>query len=339
MQVMRGLICILLLVPALFAAKTLDIYFIDVEGGQATLIVSPSGQSMLVDAGWSDHNFRDANRIAHAAKQAKIKKIDYLLITHYHEDHVGGVPNLVEKIPVMNFLDHGPNVETGKDARRLSDAYVKAIGTANHTVVKPGDTIPLKGLEVKVLTSAGQRIQAPLMGAGQSNPLCGQDHRRAPDPSENAQSVGFLLTYGNFRFLDMGDLTWNKELELACPVNLIGTVDLYLVTHHCTNLSGPASLVHALRPRVAVTNSGATKGGSPETWRVVRSSPGLEDIWQLHFAVAGGKETNAPDPFIANMADKAVNCGGAYIKVSAMPTGEFSVLNTRNRYEKRYPPR
>lgn len=339
MHLMRGLMCALLLVPALFGAKTLDIYFVDVEGGQATLIVSPNGDSMLVDTGWSDHNFRDADRIAYVARKAKVKKIDYLLITHYHEDHVGGVPNLVQKIPVANFIDHGANVETGRDAGRLMDGYLKAVGTTSRITAKPGGRIPLKGVEVKVLTSNGERIQTPLMGAGQSNPLCGQDRRRAPDPSENARSVGFLLTYGNFRFLDLGDLTWNKELDLACPVNLIGTIDVYLATHHGTNLSGPATLVHALRPRVAVMGNGATKGGSPDTWKTIRSSPALEDLWQLHFAVAGGKETNSPDPFIANMADRAENCGGAYIKLSALPTGEFRVLNTRNKYEKQYPGR
>jgi competence protein ComEC len=336
MHVMRSVIFALLFAPVLFGAKTLDIYFIDVEGGQATLIVSPGGESMLVDTGWSDHNFRDALRIAAAAKAAKVKKLDYVVITHYHEDHVGGVPNLVQKLPVLNFVDHGPNSESDKSAKRLSDAYLKAAGAAHRITVKPGDSIPLKGVEVKVLTANGDRIQAPLMGAGQSNPLCGQDQKRAADPSENARSVGIVLSYGSFRFLDLGDLTWNKELELGCPVNLIGKVDVYLSTHHGTNQSGPASLVHALRPRVAIMNNGSNKGGSAEAWQVMRSVPALEDLWQLHFAVAGGKETNSPDPFIANMADLPADCPGYYIKLSAMSTGQFSVYNTRNKYEKQY---
>jgi beta-lactamase superfamily II metal-dependent hydrolase len=336
MHLMRGLILALLLCPVVFAARNLEIYFVDVEGGQATLIVSPSGESLLVDAGWSNHNYRDALRILAAAKSARIKKIDYLLVTHYHEDHVGGVPNLVSKIPVGTFLDHGPNTETDKNARRLSDAYAKAIGGAPHKVVKPGDTIPLKGLEIKVLVGRGNRIQTPLMGAGQSNALCGQDPKRSADPSENARSVGFLLSFGSFRFLDLGDLTWNHELELACPVNKIGTVDVYLSTHHGANLSGPATLVHALRPRVAIMNNGARKGGSPEAWQTIRNSPGLIDLWQLHFAIAGGKQTNSPDPFIANLEE---SCAGYAIKLSALPTGAFSVLNTRNRYEKQYPAR
>jgi competence protein ComEC len=158
--------------------------------------------------------------------------------------------------------------------------------------------------------------------------------KRDADPTENARSTGMLITYGKFRMLDIGDLTWNKELELVCPNNLIGTVDLYLTTHHGLALSGPPALVHALRPRVAIMNNGARKGGNPAAWQIIKDSPGLEDIWQLHYSVEGGKEHNAPDSFIANVDE--VGDAGSYFKVSAESDGSFTVTNSRNKYHKEY---
>ena len=141
---------------------------------------------------------------------------------------------------------------------------------------------------------------------------------RDEDKTENARSLGTLITFGKFRIIDLGDLTWNKEHDLVCPNNKIGTVDVYLTTHHGMNMSGPAAIVHALHPRVAIMNNGARKGGTPEAWQVVHSSPGIEDIWQVHYAVAGGKENNAPDTFIANVDEQ---CEGKYIKLSVQPDG------------------
>jgi beta-lactamase superfamily II metal-dependent hydrolase len=323
-------------VPCLLsAAKNLEIYSIDVEGGQATLFVSPSGESMLVDTGWGGFNRRDADRIVAAAKHAGVKKIDYLVITHYHSDHVGGVLQLSERMPIHNFVDHGPSVEDNQQGKVLFNTYKEYRDKGNHIEVKPGDTVPIKGIDVKVLSAAGKVIDAPLPGAGQPNPECAGFQMKDPDPSENAQSVGLLITYGSFRMIDMGDLTWNKEKDLVCPVNKIGPVDLYLVSHHGMNISGSPQFVHALHPKVALMNNGPRKGGTPEAWQTIHDTPGLQDLWQLHFAVAGGKEHNSADNVIANL-DETTVCTGNWVRVEAQKDGSFKLYNSRNKYEQSY---
>ena len=315
------------------ASSSLDIYFVDVEGGQATLIVAPSGESMLIDTGSPGFDGRDANRIVAAAKAANVSRIDYLIITHHHSDHVGGVAQLAERMPIGSFIDHGPSVETGTQVGELAAAYSKAFHKGRHRVVMPGDQIPLRGVEVRVLTANGRRIVAPLEGAGRPNPFCAGVNRQADDPTENARSVGILVTFGKFRFIDLGDLTWNKELDLMCPSNSVGTVDVYLTSHHGLKLSGSPALVHALHPRVAIMNNGARKGGEPEAWKIVRASPGLEDLWQLHYAIAGGKQTNVAEKYIANPDEP---CEGKYLVVSAQADGSFTVTNSRNSFSKNY---
>jgi beta-lactamase superfamily II metal-dependent hydrolase len=334
MPAMRMLLCLVLALVAPLGARDLEIYFVDVEGGQATLIVTPSGEAMLVDAGWPGNGGRDADRIAAAARSAGVKQIDYLVVTHHHLDHVGGVPPLAEKMPVRTFVDHGPNIETGKQAQALTAAYQKALAGGKHLVVKPGDRIPLKGVDVEVVAAGGERIASPVKGAGASNPACASAKRQEDDPSENARSVGFVLRHGNFRFVDLGDLTWNKELELACPSNRIGTADVFLVSHHGMDISNSPALVEAIRPRVAVMNNGAKKGGSPEAWRVVKKSPGLEDLWQLHYAVKAGAEANSPEQLIANPQE--ASCQGHWLKLTARADGSFTVTNSRNQYTKTY---
>ncbi|MBI2680184.1 MAG: MBL fold metallo-hydrolase [Candidatus Solibacter usitatus] len=315
------------------AAKNLDIYFVDVEGGQATLFVAPSGQSLMVDTGWPGLNSRDADRIAAVAKLAGVKQIDYLLVTHYHSDHVGGAAQLAAKLPIKNFVDHGPSVETDADGQKLYNNYLKAREGGTHIQVKPGDKLPINGLDVIIVAAGGDAIPLALAGAGQPNPACATTKKMDADPTENARSVGALITYGKFRTIDLGDLTWNKENELVCPNNKIGTVDMYITTHHGMDISNSPAIVNALHPRVAVMNNGARKGGSPAAWQTIHQSPGLEDIWQVHFAIEGGKDNNSPDAMIANVDETG---SAHWIKVSAAVDGSFTVMNSRNKYTKSY---
>ncbi len=320
---------------AVAATKPMEVYFIDTEGGQATLIVSPSGQSMVIDTGWDGFNNRDADRIAAAAAKSGIKQIDYLLITHYHSDHVGGVPQLAAKLPIKNFVDHGPNFEAGRKAPDdLFNAYTATRDKGNHLLVKPGDRVPIKGLDVEILTAAGNVLTRALPNAGQPNPYCASTKPKEEDKSENARSVGSVIAYGKFRLLDLGDLTWNKELDLVCPDNRIGTVDVYLTSHHGLSQSGSPALVDAVHPRVAIMNNGATKGGNPDAWQVVHDVPGLEGLWQLHTAEASGSH-NTDAEMIANPDSKSD--AGNWIKLTAMPTGAFTVTNGRTGFSKTYP--
>jgi competence protein ComEC len=330
------LIAGLALVPAAFAAhasKRLQIYFIDVEGGQSTLVVTPSGQSLLIDTGWPSADARDANRIVAAANAAGLKRIDYVLITHYHDDHVGGVPQLVERIEVGTFVDHGPNQEDSDATRRNYDAYQKAIGVHPHIVATPGMGLPLKGLEVHILSAAGNLIQSPLPGAGTANPYCSTEPTPQEDVTENARSLGLLIDYGSFRFLDLGDLTKKKELELVCPNNLIGSADLFLVNHHGLDLSNSKALVWSVHPRVAIFDNGAHKGGSPAAWQIVHDSPGIEAVWQLHYAMNSDQEHNVAAEQIANLTEQP---DGQYIKVEASSDGTFTVTNSRNGIHQTY---
>lgn len=315
------------------APKPMQIYFIDVEGGQATLVVSPSGQSLLIDAGWPGYEGRDADRILAAAHQAGLQQIDYVLITHYHRDHVGGVPGLVDGIKVGTFVDHGPNLEDSQVTRADYAAYQKAIAGHAHVVVKPGWKLPLKEIDVRVLSAAGEHITAPLAGSGEANSYCKSEPSASDDSTENARSVGVLITYGQFRFLDLGDLTKKKELELACPNNLLGTVDLFLVTHHGADQSNPKALVWALRPRAAVIDNGARKGASPAAWQIVHDAPGLEDLWQLHYAAESDRDHNMDPDHIANVKE---NCEGKYFKVTAESDGAFTLTNARTGNQKTY---
>jgi beta-lactamase superfamily II metal-dependent hydrolase len=310
-------------------------YFVDVEGGQATLIVAPGGQSMLIDTGWDGFDGRDAKRIAVAAKMAGISQIDYLLVTHYHDDHVGGVPQLLDQIKVSTFLDHGPNREDSDDTRRNYAAYEKAVAQAKvrRQTVKPGDKFSLGEVEVEVLAADGQVIREPLPGAGESNALCASQPAAVDDPSENSRSAAVILQYGKLRVLDLGDLTKKKELELACPKNLIGRVDLFVVTHHGANESNPKALVHAVQARVAIMDNGSHKGASPDAWEIVEQAPGLADLWQVHAALDSGKDHNVAADRIANLEE---HCEGEPLLVSAESDGTITLTNPRNKFSKTY---
>jgi beta-lactamase superfamily II metal-dependent hydrolase len=326
-------LCFLISASGFGRDKNLEITFVDVEGGQATLIVSPSGESLLIDTGWPGFGGRDADRIVAAARAAGLMRINYVLITHYHEDHVGGVPQLAQRIPIGTFIDHGPSVETDSKTASLVSAYNGAVAKARHLVVKPGDKIPIRGIDIDVVTAGGEAIRSPLAGAGQANPLCSDPTPRLEDTGENARSIGVLIRYGKFHMIDLGDLTWDKERELACPRNLVGHISLYLSTAHAHPGFGQAVMVHALAPRVAIMNNGSRKGGDPAAWQIVHSAPGLEDLWQLHYATESPVNLNAPSDWVANPEEE---CEAESLKLAAKKDGSFTVLNLRNGFSKRY---
>jgi beta-lactamase superfamily II metal-dependent hydrolase len=319
-------------IAAAQAVKPLEIHFIDVEGGQATLFVLPTGESMLVDTGFPALNGRDADRIAGAAKRAGLSRIDTLVVTHYHSDHVGGVPALASRIPIGTFVDHGPTVESGDAPAALYNAYLDARAKGRHVLARPGEAMRVGDLAIAFVSAGGDLIAKPLAGAGDANALCAGYTPKEVDATENARSVGMLLTYGRFRMLDLGDLTWNKEHDLACPNNLIGKVDVYLTTHHGLNQSGLPALVYAVHPRVAIMNNGARKGGSVDALRSLRAAPGLEDLWQLHYSLEGGAALNAPEPLLANVDETTAH----EITIAAQRDGSFVVTNARNGHTKRY---
>ena len=322
--------------PGPAGQKSLRIYFVDVEGGQATLFVTPEGKSLLIDTGWPGNNNRDAERIASAAKDAGISRIDFVLITHYHDDHVGGAPQLAAKIPVGTFIDHGELRETNNpNAQRVNKAYEELLATGKykHIVAKPGEVLPITGMQVRVVTADGEVIDRPLPGGGKENPACANAEKPEVDTTENPRSLGTLITFGKLRILDLGDLTADKELPLMCPMNKIGKIDIYIVSHHGSEPSGSAALVHGIAPRVAIMDNGEKKGGSPKAWDVVKSAPGLEDFWQLHYSAEGGNEHNVAPEFIANLQGRDQ---GNYLKLTAETDGSFGVFNSRTKETKKY---
>jgi competence protein ComEC len=342
------------------AVRTLDIYVVDVEGGNATLFVSPSGESLLIDSGNAGAGaVRDAERIMAAVKDAGLMQIDNLITTHWHGDHFGGMAELAARVPIRHFIDHGPNVQPGAAADEfLRKTYPDLYARAKHTVVKPGDKISVAGLDVLVVASAGETIKTALPGAGRANSYCAS-FKPGDNNAEDPMSVGTYVTFGQFRTIHLGDLTKNKEFELMCPNNRIGTVDVLLGLHHGVDSSNSEVLVHALRPRVAIMNNGTRKGGQVEVMKTLHSSPGLEDLWQMHFSQLSGQEYTVPGMFIANVLDEPlaampvapisapppgpdappapVHNGRAYwIKVSARTDGSFTVTNARNGFSKTY---
>ncbi len=321
---------VLLCAPLLHGAKTFDMWAIDTEGGKALLLVSPSGQSMLIDTGFPGNNDRDTNRIVEACQAAGVTKLDILVTTHYDLDHVNNTPSLLARIPAATFVDHGePSV---KDARTLAafNAYRELADKGKRIVVKPGDKIPFGDVDVLVVTSAGQVLTTPVAGAGAPNPACAGVERMTwpranEDTSENGNSVGLLFTYGRFRMLDLGDLTWNRELELMCPNNPLGTVDLFQVSHHGNSISNSPALVNAIQARASIMNNGVKKVGAASAIKILKSAPGMQAPYQLHWS-ANAPDDNPPDQFIANLQDSP---DGKWIKVSAEASGTFTVTNAR----------
>ena len=342
---------------------TLDIYVIDVEGGNATLFVAPSGESLLIDTGnvAPDAAIRDSERIMAAAKDARLTRIDNLIITHWHGDHYGGLAELAKRIPIRHFIDHGPNAQPAPAVDEfLANVYPQLHANAKHTVAKPGDKIAVAGLDVQVVASGGETIKTALPGAGAPNPYCAS-FKPGPNNAEDPMSVGVYVTFGKFRTVHLGDLTKNKEFELMCPNNRIGAIDLFLGLHHGQNTSNAEVMIHATHPRVGIMNNGTRKGGEPDSMQVLHTSPGLEDLWQMHFSQLSGQEYTVPGMFIANLLDEpsaampvtpiaapqpgpnvppppAHNGPAYWIKVAAQSDGTFTVTNTRNGFAKAYAP-
>ena len=296
-------------VAAQVRTGTLTIYYIDTEGGQSTLFVGPGGESLLVDTG--NGGDRDLGRIADTLRSAGVSKIDHLWTTHYHGDHVGSLLELAKRFPVAHFYDHGkPHPNDRIVSAQFLSAY-EALSAGKRTIVKPGEAVKMSGVDITAVASANQFIRSNLPGGGAQNASCAgvkpKDESAYPD-TDNGESAGFVLTYGRFRTIDLGDLTWNGELDLMCPTNRIGTVDLYLTSHHGLEKSGSPALVQALRPRVVVMNNGTRKGGTPEAFAALQQTVGIEDLWQLHWSYNVGLD-NAPARFIANVDDPTTIAG------------------------------
>jgi competence protein ComEC len=317
-------------------ADKLRIYFIDVEGGQSTLFVTPAGQSLLIDTGWPGNNGRDADRIVAAAKKAGLSKIDYVLITHYHADHAGGIPQLVARIPVGTFLDHGPNREldkgiTEKDYALYQEELAKGKSKVIHET--PGSVLPVKGIAVTVISADGNLIDTALPGAGAENQYCKGAQTPPTDQTENSRSLGIEINFGKLRLLDLGDLTKDKEKQLMCPLNKLGRIDVYIVSHHGWEQSSSPLFVNAIHARVAIMDNGAKKGGSTPVLQTIKAAPGLETLWQLHYSEEGGPTNNTAAEFIANPEGPDA---GHSIELVAGKDGSFDVINSRTGLSKHY---
>jgi beta-lactamase superfamily II metal-dependent hydrolase len=305
---MLATLCVLAVVLGLSAQSrngALTIYYIDTEGGQSTLFVGPGGESLLVDTG--NAGDRDLGRIVETLRTAGLTKIDHLWTTHFHSDHVGALVEVAKQFPVGHFYDHGkPHPNDRIISAQFLSTY-EALSSGKRTIVKPGDKVKMTGLDITAVASANQFIRSNLPGGGSQNTSCAatkpKDESAYPDV-DNGESAGFVLTYGRFRTVDLGDLTWNGEIDLMCPTNRIGTVDLYLTSHHGLEKSGSPALVQALRPRAVVMNNGTRKGGAPEVFAVLQETVGIQDLWQLHWSYNARLE-NAPERFIANIEDPA----------------------------------
>jgi beta-lactamase superfamily II metal-dependent hydrolase len=307
----------------------LDIYFIDVEGGAATLIVTPAGESLLIDSGYPDNGFRDRDRILKVVREvAGRKALDHAAVTHWHLDHYGNHAALAAEIPIKNFWDRGiPDAltEDGQFAERA--ARYRAAAQNRSKALKAGDMLPLvqpqarPALTMQIVTSGGDVIA----NKGEPNPFA-QEHQPQPDdPTDNAKSLSFLLRYGDFSFLCCGDLTWNVEAKLMTPNNPLGRIELFMVTHHGLDVSNNPVLVKAIDPIVTVMCNGPTKGGNPRTQQTLRQLSSLKAAYQLHRNVELKDEEQTPAEFIAN-SGPTDGCPGHYVKASVAPDGKSFII-------------
>ncbi len=314
--------------------STLDIYWIDVEGGAATLVVTPQRESILMDTGWPRPDARDAERIQAAMRDAGISEIDYLLFSHFHRDHVGGLAALAERVPIGVIVDHGDSVEqAGQRGRTLWDEYV-ALSRDRRRSVEPGDKLPLQRIELTFVASHRELVDS--LEPRPPNGLCADVDMPTPDDGENGHSLGYLLSLGAFQFVNLGDLTPDREYALACPENRLGVVDLYQVPHHGGYGAIRPELTGALQPTVAVINNGPRKGGTPDSLGVVQSVAGIEDVWQSHRALADDAAYNTEEPLIANLTEEE-DCTGHWIKATVQADGRsWTMTNGRTGHSRNY---
>ena len=358
--------------PALAADGTLKAVSIDVEGGGGTLFVTPEGKSLLIDTGWPanygllpspDGAKVSADRIVAAAKKLGVSRIDYLIITHYHMDHVGGVVDLAKRMPIDTFIDHGANAEhlppgvkddpqlPGGAPDILYPKYLEVIKSHHHIVAKPGMVIPMGSLTDTIVSSDGVTLSKPLAGAGQPIAACDtalSKSTKADGGEENTRSVASLLSFGKVRIAAFGDLSWKKERELSCPVGKLGHVNLLVVTQHGSNISSNPASIADMHPDVAVMGSGGKKGGDQEAIKTVKASPGLMGFWQLHENFAH-PEWDGDKNMIANLNPPASTVAaqvkslfsappdqGYDIQAEVSKDGQITVTNDRNGFSKTY---
>jgi competence protein ComEC len=307
---------------------TLSLYFVDSEGGQSTVIQLPNGQILVIDTG--NPGMRDGERmLAVLEDELGATEIDYLLTTHYDADHVGGVPYLAARMGIGQFLDHG-------DANAPAQ-YLNLANAGVRRGLVAGDVLSLGGVTLEVVSAGGTVITEPLAGGGLPNPFCQGAQATLPgDPlDENVNSVGVVLRFGRFDFIDLGDLLWPREHQLACPDHQIGPVDLYLTTHHGLTRSGAPQLVRGLGPLAAIMNNGPRKGGGGNTWNTLALSPGGPNVWQVHRVVTAPDDQNAPPDQIANLDEGQADAAN-FLKVTVESTGQFTILNPRTNFSTTY---
>jgi len=320
-------ICILLGANAAMS-RNLEIYFIDVLGGAATLIATPDGETVLIDSGWMTDDRRDAKRIYDAVvNRAQLAQIDYCITTHWHRDHFGAILPLSELVPILNFLDRGIDENFAEDPQQYPiqmEAYKKA-SKGQSKVLKAGDIIPLKydanGPQLKLVCVASK--QEIINIDGLDNPECAaaQDRPRVQD--DNPNSIAVLLSYGDFQFFCGGDITWMVEKDLVCPKNKLGEIDLYMVDHHGFDLSNNPVFLKSIKPTCAVICNGPRKGASPQVIKDLRALPDCKALYQIHWNIDIPIKDNADPDFIANLNP---NQSGQYIKARVSPDAKSFVM-------------
>jgi beta-lactamase superfamily II metal-dependent hydrolase len=311
-----------------------------VEGGAATLIVGPSGESVLFDSGWEVGD-RDAKRIFAVARQAGLREIDSFVLSHFHADHAGGIAALAKMLPIGRCFDRGDFIEPAN--QRWRDAYL-SVCAGKRTILHAGDKIPLRGVQVDVVASNGQLLAKPISG-GQPNPLCATAQNKPPDVPENQLMVGALFRYGKFTFLDLADLDWEREIAMVCPVNKVGEVTIWQAGRHgALDGAGAPGFLYAIKPQVVVVNNGPRKGlGGPSPgsqkpltvhYERIANTPGIEGIWQVHRSLLD-PDHNTADDMIANLEDTA-ECLGHWIRATVRSDGTFTITNSRNQVSRIY---